>query len=55
VDAMNDDPEHSQPRMLTIHKRTTKTTDGKRQLIFYTFDEKPLHQPLPKVKVPSTE
>ncbi|HET6401442.1 MAG TPA: hypothetical protein VFH95_08595 [Candidatus Kapabacteria bacterium] len=35
---MNDDREHSQPRKLTMHKRTTKTTDGKRQLIFYTFE-----------------
>ena len=36
---MNDDRELSQPQMLTMRKRITKTTDGKRQLIFYTFDE----------------
>ncbi|HZK76419.1 MAG TPA: hypothetical protein VFD13_05870 [Candidatus Kapabacteria bacterium] len=52
---MNDDQEHSQPRMLTMHKRVTKTTDGKRQLIFYTFDQPPLLEPQLKVKVPNPE
>jgi hypothetical protein len=36
---MNDEQEHSQPRMLTMHKRTITMSDGKRQMTFYTFDE----------------
>ena len=36
--AMNDEQEHSQPRMLTMHKRTITMSDGKRQMTFYTFD-----------------
>ncbi len=36
---MNDDQEHPRPQMLTMHKRVSKSADGKRQLIFYTFDE----------------
>ena len=37
---MNDAREHSQPHMLAMHKTVTKTSDGTRQLIFYSFDEK---------------
>ena len=27
------------PKKLILHKRIARTTDGKRQLIFYTFEE----------------
>jgi|GEM_PF-6417066 len=36
---MNDDREHSQQQMLTMHKRKITMPDGKRQMIFYTFSD----------------
>ncbi|HEY3876207.1 MAG TPA: hypothetical protein VGM92_12080 [Candidatus Kapabacteria bacterium] len=48
---MTETPEPTQ-RMLTMHKRTITMKDGKREMIFYTFSERPsrLESEQPKVK-----